>query len=147
MPCRTHNRPVGTGRAAPGKVGDPGLGLVRLGHQPPGGKLRHRRGATSVILLGDAVETLVGLDIRLDPGAAAAMGSQKAHGLLRRGVRLKQQGMQRVETGGLALLVLGGQDIDAVLDRLDRNAPIGEAPDIPQSDRSDLHASYSRLRL
>src|SRR5690606_4083826 len=108
---------------------DKSLGLVRLADEPARCKINHGGTPAAIELLRQAVAAACRDDVGFDKRAATAVGSQRLHGAGRAGVGLEEQRVERIEAGGLAVLVAGAENVHPVADVLDRNAPYGEAPD------------------
>ena len=134
--------PEQLGRAAPGDPGgDPAFGLVVLGEDAAGRQLGDAGEGARQPAFGDAVAGAVELHLRRDLGCAADVGAQPA-GLGAAGPGgHEDERLQRLEEGRLAGLVRGADQVEAVAEPVEAGGGAGEAADVGQADRAELHAA------
>ena len=117
------------------------LGLVVLGEDAAGRELGHAGEGARQPALGDAVADAAELDLRRHLGRAAGVGAQAA-GLGAAGAGgHEEQRLERLEEGRLAGLVGGGDQVEAVAEPVEAGGGAGEAADVGQADRAELHAA------
>ena len=134
--------PEELGRAVAGDpVGDPRLGLVVLGEDATGGKLGHAGEGACEPALGDAVAGATDLDLGGDLRDAAGIGAERARLGAAGAVGDEEQRLQRFEDRRLPGLVGGGDEVQPVAEAVEGDGGAGEAADVRQADRAELHAA------
>jgi hypothetical protein len=121
---------------------DPGLGLISLRDQAtsPVGNLRL---CPLQPALRDAEAALGQVHLHGHLGRPPGMGLQGLDLGVLAAVPFEEQGMDRIEEGGLAEFVRLGQHGDAVANARQAGAASGEAAHVRQFDRPQLHARTS----